>query len=315
MLLQVWLSLGPNSVPWACVRVSSPWRKPTGRTVTSIKEKRNIRSQSYLTNHCVTLVHKPRFLHHWGQRVPRRTVTLICEFIWATFLLCSLQSFIFCFTEQDSLCLHLIYTNVAIFLFCDNRKVPSILSPAFGWLWLKAQEDPLCGWIYDITSADGPASAIFDRHLPCFRWWFPSFHAVNSSFWWISLLKKKEAKSLHTVPSPLLHLKSSCYVCKMIQTNKQTKKSHHHDLHQSKPQPSSISAPARALIHLTDRNKSFLTRMCVPRYNSISRPGALYLQTQLAPDDAGWACHKRSQQSANGLSRKMASIKWHGFML
>lgn len=106
------------------------------------RKKKIIRSQSYPTNHCVTSVHKPPFSSSlrptcscWASYSDTR------EFIWATFLLCSLQSFIFCFTERDSLCLHLIYTIVGIFLFCDNRKVPSILSPAFRWLWLKVQED------------------------------------------------------------------------------------------------------------------------------------------------------------------------------
>lgn len=173
-----------------------------------------------------------------------------------------------------------------------------------------------CGWRYKKTlcAAEFVTPAMFQMMV--------SFFPCREFIFLMNLSIKKKKLKESTRSRPL------CYTLNLpvmyVEWLKQTNKSHHwllqpprmhHHPHQSKPQPSSISVPARALIHLTDRKKSFLTRMCVPRYNSISRPGALYLQTQLAPDDAGWACHKRSQQSANGQSRKMASIKWHGFML
>lgn len=82
------------------------------------RKKKKIRSQSYPTNRCLTLVHKPPFSSSLRPTCSCWTsYSDTHEFIWATFLLCSLQSFIFCFTERDSLCLHLIYMIVGIFLF------------------------------------------------------------------------------------------------------------------------------------------------------------------------------------------------------
>lgn len=185
------------------------------------KRKKMIRSQSYPTNHCVTLVHKPRFLHHWGQRVPveRRTATLMYSSEPLSY--CAHSSLLSSALLNGILYVFIEYIPLLVFFFfvITEKYHQSYLLRFVG-----------CGWRYKKTLC----AAEFVTSLPptALR---PSYltdtcHVSDDGFLlsmpWIhlfdeSLYKKKIAKRIHTAPSPLLHLKSSCYACKMIKTNKQ----------------------------------------------------------------------------------------------